>query len=90
MNQTFTHCPKCEHTSLVKAGFDNGRQRYKRKGCHHYFFVHRHSLHKSDDTKQMAINTYLEVLDSRPVDRVLTSVMALCINRLNSLEGTSN
>ena len=38
MNETFNNCPKCYCTHFVKAGLGNGKQRYKCKGYHHYFF----------------------------------------------------
>lgn len=71
MNQTFTHCPKCQNTHFVKAGFNNGKQRYKCKNCHYYFSVHKHSSHKSDEVKKMAIDMYLEGLGFRSIGRVL-------------------
>ncbi|WP_420845732.1 transposase-like zinc-binding domain-containing protein [Moraxella equi] len=55
MSQIFTHCPKCQSPSFVKAGFNNGKQRYKCKDCCYYFSVHKHASHKSDDIKKMAI-----------------------------------
>lgn len=71
MNEVFTHCPKCQHTNFVKAGFNNGRQRYKCKGCSHYFSVKKPIHHKSNETKQMAIKMYLEGLGFRAIGRLL-------------------
>ena len=71
MNQTFTHCPKCEHTHFVKAGFNNGRQRYKCKSCSHYFSVIHKSTKESGKTKQMAIKMHLEGLGFRAIGRLL-------------------
>ncbi|WP_418936123.1 IS1 family transposase [Moraxella bovis] len=71
MNETFDSCPKCKHKHFVKAGFNNGRQRYKCKGCNHYFSVHKPTHHKSEATKQMAINMYLEGLGFRSIGRIL-------------------
>ena len=71
MNQIFTHCPKCQSQHFVKAGFNNGRQRYKCKLCNHYFSVQKPVRHKSDETKQMAIKMYLEGLGFRAIGRLL-------------------
>ena len=71
MNQTITHCPKCQSTHLVKAGFAYGKQRHRCKACNHYFTVMRKSTKKSDETKQMAIKMYLEGLGFRAIGRLL-------------------
>jgi putative ATPase subunit of terminase (gpP-like) len=49
----------------------NGRQRYKCKGCSHYFSVKKPIRHKSNETKQMAIKMYLEGLGFRTIGRLL-------------------
>lgn len=41
------------------------------KDCHHHFTVMCKSTKKSDDTKQMAINMYLEGLGFRAIGRLL-------------------
>lgn len=71
MNETFANCPKCQSTHFVKSGFKNGKQRYKCKNCVHYFSVHKPSNQKSNETKQMAINMYLEGLGFRSIGRLL-------------------
>ncbi|MDO4897179.1 MAG: helix-turn-helix domain-containing protein [Moraxella sp.] len=71
MNQIFTLCPKCQSQHFVKAGFNNGRQRYKCKLCNHYFSVQKSVRHKSDETKQMAIKMCLEGLGFRAIGRLL-------------------
>lgn len=71
MTETFTNCPKCQSAHFVKAGFNNGRQRYKCKDCNHYFSVHKPTRHKSEEVKQMAINMYLEGLGFRSIGRIL-------------------
>ncbi|WP_456300909.1 IS1/IS1595 family N-terminal zinc-binding domain-containing protein, partial [Moraxella catarrhalis] len=43
--------------SFVKAGLGNGKQRYKCKGCNHYFSVKQRSNQKSNDIKKQAIDT---------------------------------
>ena len=44
MSETFDRCPKCQCTQFVKAGFNNGKQSYKCKGCNHYFSIKRRSV----------------------------------------------
>ena len=41
------------------------------KTHHYYFFVHKHSSHKSNEIKKMAIDMYLEGLGFRSIGRVL-------------------
>ena len=65
MNETFNNCPECHCTHFVKAGFNNGKQRYKCKGCNHYFSVKQRSNQKSNDIKKQAIDMYLEGLSFR-------------------------
>ena len=71
MNETFNNCPKCHCTYFVKAGLGNGKQRYKCKGCNHYFSVKQRSNQKSNDIKKQAIDMYLEGLGFRSIGRVL-------------------
>ena len=71
MNSILTHCPKCQSTHLIKAGFTYGKQRHKCKDCNHYFTVMRKSTQKDDDVKAMAINMYLEDLGFRAIGRLL-------------------
>ncbi|WP_420915607.1 transposase-like zinc-binding domain-containing protein [Moraxella catarrhalis] len=52
MNETFNNCPKCHCTHFVKAGLGNGKQRYKCKGCNHYFSVKQRSNQKSNGIKK--------------------------------------
>lgn len=85
MNETFNNCPKCHCTHFVKAGLGNGKQRYKCKGCNHYFSVKQRSNQKSNDIKKQAIDMYLEGLGFHSIGRGLTSVMVQSINGLNNL-----
>ncbi len=71
MNETFTHCPKCQSIHFVKAGFNAGKQRYKCKDCNYYFTVQKPSRHKDEATKEMAIKMYLEGLGFRAIGRLL-------------------
>ena len=73
MNQklTVSHCPKCQSSHFIKAGFACGKQRYKCKDCNHYFTVMRKSTKKSDEIKQMAIDMYFKGLGFRAIGRLL-------------------
>ncbi|AWY20603.1 transposase-like zinc-binding domain-containing protein [Moraxella bovis] len=84
MSQIFTHCPKCQSPSFVKAGFNNGKQRYKCKDCCYYFSAHKHASHKSNDIKKMGIDMYLEGLGFRSIGRVLNISMVQSINGLSN------
>ena len=55
------------------------------KTHHYYFFVHKHSPHKSDEIKKMAIDVYLEGLGFRSIGRVLSISYGVHINGLNIL-----
>ena len=64
-------CPKCKNTVYCKAGFANGRQRYKCKGCNYHYTVVEKSDIKSLETKRLAFEMYLEGLGFRAIGRVL-------------------
>ena len=55
------------------------------KTHHYYFFVHKHSSHKSNEIKKMAIDMYLEGLGFRSIGRVPNISYGVHINGLNSL-----
>ncbi len=65
------NCPRCASADTVKSGINNGRQRYKCKGCQYFFSVH----HKSDTAalaqRRLALNLYLEGLGLRSIGRIL-------------------
>jgi transposase-like protein len=64
-------CPKCKQTEHSKAGFVKGRQRYKCKSCGYYYSVEKKSDVKSEETRRMALEMYLEGLGFRAIGRVL-------------------
>jgi len=64
-------CPRCKSVKYCKAGFYNGRQRYKCKSCNYYYTVFQKSNVKSSDTKRLAFEMYLEGLGFRAIGRIL-------------------
>jgi transposase-like protein len=64
-------CPKCKQTEHCKAGFAKGRQRYKCKSCGYYYTVEKKSDVKSEETRRMALEMYLEGLGFRAIGRIL-------------------
>ena len=64
-------CPRCKSVKYCKAGFYNGRQRYKCKLCNYYYTVFQKSNVKSSDTKRLAFEMYLEGLGFRAIGRIL-------------------
>lgn len=48
-------CPKCRAGKSVKAGFNNGKQRYKCKLCGYYHSTSSNKRYYSDEVKQQAI-----------------------------------
>jgi len=64
-------CPRCKQTEHCKAGFAKGRQRYKCKSCGYYYTVEKKSDVKSEETRRMALEMYLEGLGFRGIGRLL-------------------
>jgi transposase-like protein len=64
-------CPKCKKTEYCKAGFVKGRQRYKCKSCGYYYSVEKKSDVKSEETRRMALEMYLEGVGFRGIGRLL-------------------
>jgi len=64
------NCPKCRVENNVKAGFNNGRQRYKCKscGCH---FTRPTPRGKPIEAKRHAVHLYLEGVGFRGIGRLL-------------------
>lgn len=64
------NCPKCGLEKNVKAGFNNGKQRYKCKecGCH---FTRSTPKGKSPECQRQAVQLYLEGLGFRAIGRFL-------------------
>jgi transposase-like protein len=64
-------CPKCKETSHSKAGFAKGRQRYKCKSCGYHYTVEKKSDVKSEETRRLALEMYLEGVGFRGIGRLL-------------------
>ena len=65
------NCPKCKQSDYCKDGIVNGRQRYLCKSCRYRYTVERKSDVKSDDTRRIALEMYLEGLGFRSIGRIL-------------------
>ncbi len=64
------HCPKCQNPERVKAGFNNGKQRYKCKACS-CFYTRSTPKGGSPEEKRQAVHLYLEGLGFRSIGRFL-------------------
>ena len=64
-------CPKCKHSDYCKAGFVAERQRYKCKSCSYYYTVERKSDVKTEKTRRLALEIYLEGVGFRGIGRIL-------------------
>jgi transposase-like protein len=64
-------CPKCKQPSKCKAGIVKSRQRYKSKSCGYYYTVEKKSDVKSEETRRMALEMYLEGVGFRGIGRLL-------------------
>jgi transposase-like protein len=64
-------CPKCKKGEYVKAGFVKNQQRYKCKICGYYYSVEKKSDVKTEETRRLALEMYLEGLSFRAIGRLL-------------------
>ena len=64
-------CPRCCSIEHCKDGIVHGRQRYQCKACRYHYTVTKKSDVKSEETRQQAIDMYLEGLGFRAIGRVL-------------------
>jgi len=60
-------CPKCKHSDYCKAGFAN----YKCKSCSYFYTVDRKSDVKTEQTRRLALEIYLEGVGFRGIGRIL-------------------
>lgn len=65
------NCPKCKCSRHCKAGKALGKQRYKCKECGYHYTVERKSDVKTEDTRRLAFEMYLESLGFRAIGRIL-------------------
>ena len=64
-------CPRCGSVENTKAGLALGRQRYKCKHCQYHYTVARRSHERPAETRQLALDMYLEGLGFRAIGRLL-------------------
>lgn len=64
-------CPKCKSSERNKDGIVRSLQRYKCKKCNYRYTVEKKSDLKSDATKRLALEMYLEGLGFRSIGRIL-------------------
>ena len=64
-------CPRCGYGEYCKNGIVNGRQRYRCKQCRYNYTVQQKSDVKSPETRQLALDMYLEGLGFRAIGRLL-------------------
>src|SRR6218665_3252378 len=65
------NCPRCKSSEYSKDGIVNLRPRYKCKKCVYRYPVEKKSDLKSDETKRLALEMYLEGLGFRSIGRIL-------------------
>ena len=64
-------CPFCSSVDNTKDGFARGRQRYECKHCQYHYTVTRRSNERPAETRQLALELYLEGLGFRAIGRIL-------------------
>ena len=64
-------CPRCESIDYIKDGIVNGRQRYVCKSCQYHYTVSKRSGKIPPETRQLALDMYLEGLGFRAIGRLL-------------------
>ena len=64
-------CPRCKSFEFTKAGFVNGRQRYKCRQCHYLYTVLEKATSKPVALKRYALHLYLEGLSFRAIGKIL-------------------
>ena len=65
------NCPRCKSSEYSKDGIVSLRPRYKCKKCVYRYTVEKKSDLKSDETKRLALELYLEGLGFRSIGRIL-------------------
>jgi transposase-like protein len=64
-------CPRCGSVDYVKDGIVFGRQRYQCKQCQYHYTVSKRSSEKPPETRQLALDMYLEGLGFRAIGLLL-------------------
>ena len=66
-------CPRCHSSHFIKDGISDGRQRYECKQCQYHYTVEKRSNERSLETRQLALNMYLEGLGFRAIGRLFST-----------------
>ena len=64
-------CPRCGNGDYCKDGIVKERQRYKCKQCRYRYTVQKKSNVRPPETRQLALDMYLEGMGFRAIGRVL-------------------
>ena len=64
-------CPRCQSVDYRKDGVVNGRQRYECKQCRYHYTVKKRSNERPPETRQLALEMYLEGVGFRASGRIL-------------------
>ncbi len=64
-------CPRCGSLNHRKNGFAGNRHRHYCKDCHYHYTVKNKSDVKSQSTRRLALEMYLEGLVFRAIGRIL-------------------
>jgi len=64
-------CSRCGSVAYIKDGIITGRQRYKCKQCQYRYTVSKRSGEVPSETRQLALDMYLEGLGFRAIGRLL-------------------
>ena len=79
------HCPRGEHSDLIKRGTKDGYQRYVCRGCCRYCTDK--PVKFSAQTKAMAVQMYLNSMGIRAIGRVLHASPAAVLNWIRKEHG---
>ena len=64
-------CPRCGSVEYIKDGFSRGRQRYECKHCQYHYTVLKRSGETPLETRELALDLYLEGMGFRAIGRIL-------------------
>jgi transposase-like protein len=69
--RSITYLHQINNAEYIKDGHAKGRQRYQCKRCEHHYTVKKRSGEKPPETRQFALDMYLEGLGFRAIGRLL-------------------
>ncbi|MDR2408431.1 MAG: IS1 family transposase [Bacteroidales bacterium] len=84
-NKRKKNCPRCGNVNRCKDGIVKGRQRYECKDCKYHYTEEQRSNEKSQQTKRLAIEMYLEGIGFRVIGRVLKISYVTVFQWINQL-----